>query len=141
MSNAPRLFATLVFAVIAIFLVIYTWLPARDSLQRDEAKVTNIIPQSNTWYEVEITTSNGTRITCSARRGWPLAGPNRCPLEKFERLLGQSASVMHDGKRPYQIMAGKEMVIDYSVHRKAQIIAIVLAGLMLVMAVFVWRRK
>ena len=63
MSNAHRLFATLVFAVIAIFLVTYTWLPARNGLQRDEATVTSIIPQSNTWYEVAITTSNGIRIT------------------------------------------------------------------------------
>jgi hypothetical protein len=141
MSNAPRLFATLVFVVIAIFLVTYTWLSARNGLQRDEATVTSIIPQSNTWYEVVIITSNGTRITCRARHGWPLAGPNRCPLEKFERLLGRSVSVLHNGKRPYEITYGKETVIDYSAHRKAQIIAIVLAGLMLVMAVFVWGQK
>ena len=140
MNNARRLFATLVFAVIAIFLVTYTWLPARNDLQRDEATVTSIIPQSNTWYEVAITTSSGTRITCRARRGWPMAGPNRCPLEKFERLLGQSVAVMHDGTHPYEITDGKEMVIDYSAHRKAQILAIVLAGLMLILAVLVWRR-
>lgn len=141
MSNTPRVFASLIFFVIAIFLVIYTWLPARDSLQRGEAKVTNIISQPNTWYEVEITTSNSARITCRARRGWPLAGPSRCPLEIFERLLGQDVSVMHDGKRPYEIKAGNETVIDYSAHRKAQIIAIALAGLMLIMAVLVWRRR
>ncbi len=48
---------------------------------------------------------------------------------------------MHDGKRPYEVTAGNETIIDYSAHRKAQIIAIVLAGLMLAMAAFVWRRK
>jgi hypothetical protein len=141
MTITSRPIASLVFATIAIFLVIYTWLPARDSLKRGEAKVTNIVSQPNTWYEVEFTTSNGTRITCRARRGWPLAGPNRCPLEKFEHLLGQSVAVMHDGKHPYEITAGNEMVIDYSAHRKAQTIAIVFAGLMLAMAFLVWRRK
>jgi hypothetical protein len=141
MIDTPRLFASSVFAAIAIFLVIYTWLPARNSLQREEAKVTNIISKSNTWHEVEIITSNGTRITCRTRRGWPLAGPNSCPLEKFEHLLGGSVTVMHDGKRPYEVTAGKEIVIDYSAHQKAQIIATVLAGLMLAMAALVWKRK
>jgi hypothetical protein len=141
MTDTPRLFASLVFVVISILLVIYTWLPARNSLQHEEAKVTNIIPQSNTWYEVEIITSNGSRITCRTRRGWPIVGPNTCPLEKFEHFLGGSVNVMHDGKHPYEVTAGNETIIDYSAHRKAQIIAIVLAGLMLAMAAFVWRRK
>jgi len=141
MTVAPRLFASILFAAIAIFLVVYTWLPARNSLQREEAKVVNIIHQSNTWYEVEIITSNGSQITCKTRRGWPLFGPNRCPLEKFEHFLGKSITVMHDGKRPYEVTSGDEMIIDYSAHRKVQIIAIVLAVLMLAMAVFVWRRK
>lgn len=140
MNNTSRLFVAIVFAAIAIFLVVYTWLPARNNLQRDEAKVTNIIAQANTWFKVEITTSNGTRITCRARRGWPLAGPNRCPLEKFEHLLGRSISVMHDGQRPYEVMAGNEIVLDYVAFRKAQTIAIVLAGLMLTMAFLVWWR-
>lgn len=140
--NTPRLFASLIFIAIAIYLVIDTWLPARDDLQRGEAKVTNIISQPNTsWYLVEITTSNGTRITCRSKRGRPLAGLNACPLEKFERLLGQSVSIMHDGKHAYEIMAGNEMVIDFSTHRKAQTIAIILAVLMLTMAVLVWRRR
>lgn len=141
MTITSRLIPSLVFATIAIFLVIYTWLPARDSLQRDEARVSNIVSQPNTWYEVELTTSSGTRITCRARRGWPLVGPNRCPLEKFERLLGQSVAVMHDRNHPYEITAGSEIVIDYSAHRKTQMIAIVLAGLMLAMAFLAWRRK
>ena len=70
MSNAARRFATLVFALIAIFLTVYTWLPSRDSLERAEARVTGIAAQANTWHEVEITTSDGTRLTCRTRRGW-----------------------------------------------------------------------
>lgn len=141
MSTMPRRFASIVFAAIAIFLVIYTWLPARDGLQHSEAKVSNIISQPNTWYEVEITTSTGIRLGCRTRRGWPLFGPNRCPLEKFERLQGRNLAVMHDSKRPYEITAGSEMVIDYAAHRKAQIVALVVAVLMLAMAAFVWKRK
>jgi hypothetical protein len=33
MSNTGRLFASFAFAFVAVFLVIYTWLPSRDSLQ------------------------------------------------------------------------------------------------------------
>jgi len=141
MNITHRHFAALAFSAIAIFLAIYTWLPARDDLQRAEAKVSNIVSQPNTWYEVEITTSTGIRISCRTRRGWPLVGPNRCPLEKFEHLQGQSLTVMHDGKRPYEVTAGKEMVVDFSAHRKAQMVALVLSVLMLAMAVYVWRRK
>ena len=141
MTDTPRLFASTVFVAIAIFLVLYTWLPARNSLQREEAKVINIIPQTNTWYKVEIITANGSQITCRTRRGWPLFGPSKCPLEKFEHFLDRNITVMHDGKRPYEVTSGKEMVIDYSAHRQAQTIAIVLAVLMLAMAFLVWKRK
>lgn len=141
MNSNLRLFTSLIFAAISIFLVIYTWLPARDSLQRSEAKIGNIVSLPNTWYEVEITTASGTRISCRSRRGWPLAGPSRCPIEKFERLLGQDVVVLHDGKQPFEITSGSDLVIDYAAHRKAQMIAILLAGLMLAMALMVWRRK
>lgn len=36
MIDTRRLFASLVFATISIFLVAYTWLPARNSLQHEE---------------------------------------------------------------------------------------------------------
>jgi len=45
MTITSRLISSLVFVTIAIFLVIYTWLPARDSLQRDEARISNIVSQ------------------------------------------------------------------------------------------------
>lgn len=141
MNNTTRLFASIVFIAISIFLVFYTWLPARDSLQREEAKITNIISLANTWYEVEITTSNGNRIACRTRHGWPLLGPNRCPLEKLQDLQGQNMTVAHDGKRPYEIMVDNKMVIDFNAHRKAQITALAFAGLMLSMAILVWKLK
>jgi len=48
---------------------------------------------------------------------------------------------MHDGRRPYEVVAGNEMIVDYSAHRRAQAIAVALAGLTLAMAVLVWRRR
>lgn len=141
MTHSSRLFASLIFAAIAVFLVSYTWLPQRQSLQHEDGQITQIIPQPNTWYEVEITTSSGARITCRTRRGWPIAGPDRCPLEKFEQVLGQTVKVRHDGKHPYEVTAGSQVVMAYSAHRKTQLLAVVLAGFMLALAVWVWRRK
>jgi hypothetical protein len=142
MTNTPRIFASTIFTAIAIFLMSYTWLPARANLQNEKGKVTNIFSQANTWYEVEIITTSGTRVTCRARRGWPLIGPSRCPLEKFENLLGQTVNVLHDKKHPYEVTdSSSNMIIEYSVHRKTHAISIVLAVLMLVMAFLVWRRK
>jgi hypothetical protein len=141
MANTPRIFASSIFVAIAIFLVSYTWLPARHNLQNEEGKVTNIVSRPNTWYEVEIITSSGARVTCRARRGWPIIGPSRCPLEKFENLLGQTVSVLHDKNHPYEVKERNTMVIDFSAHRKAHTTSIILAVLMLAMAIFVWRGK
>jgi hypothetical protein len=141
MTNTPRIVASLIFAAIAVFLVSYTWLPARDTLQSEEGKVTRILPLPNTWHEVEIITASGVRLTCRARRGWPLFGPSRCPLEEFEKLPGQTVNVQHDNKHPFEVAVGSHKVIEYSAHREAQMISIVLAGFMLAMAFLVWRRK
>lgn len=141
MTNTTRLLVSLIFAGIAVFLVGYTQLPSFDGLRREEAKVTNVIAQPNTWYEVEITTSSGIRITCRTRRGWPLVGPNLCPLEQFENLVGQTVQVLHDTEQPYEVTLGTRLIIDYAAHRKARMIAFVLAGLALAMAILIWRRK
>jgi hypothetical protein len=140
MTLTARLLASLIFAAIAIFLVGYTWLPARANLQRESGKITQIIAQPNTWYEVEIITASSVRLTCRTRRGWPLFGPSRCPLEAFESYLGQTADILHDGKRPFELVVAGRRVIDYAAHRQAQALAIVLAGLMLAMALWVFRR-
>jgi hypothetical protein len=139
-NNTTRLFASLIFTAIAAFLVIYSWVPARHHLQREEGRVSHIIPQPNTWFEAEIITSSGIRLTCRARRGWPLVGPDRCPVEKLERSLGLPITVTHDGKRPYEVSIGRQIVIDYAAHRQIQMLAIILAGLLLLMAAWVWRR-
>jgi len=141
MSNSTRIFSSLIFAAIALFLLIYTWVPSSGSLQREEARVTNIIPRPNTWYEVEIVTSSGARVSCRARRGWPVMGPARCPLDKFEQYRDQPLVVGHDGKRPFEVSAGNETVMSYAAHRQAQLIAAVISAGMLGLAFWVWKRK
>lgn len=141
MIRTSRFFASFTFAGIAVFLVINSWLPALDRLRQEEGQITSISPRKNTWYAVDIITSSGVRLSCRARRGWPLAGPSRCPLEKFEQHLGQSVSVIHNGKRPYQVSVGNQVLLDYSAHRRAQLVAVTLAGLLLAMACWVWRRE
>lgn len=141
MTTAPRFFAALTFVAIAIFLVGYSWVPARDGLQIEAGQISQINPRPNTWYEVEILASSGARLTCRARRGWPALGPDRCPIEKFEACQGCAVTVVHDGKRPYEVIIGDQLVMAYSSHRQAQAIAIVLAALMLAMACRVWRRQ
>jgi hypothetical protein len=140
MTFTARLLASLIFAAIAIFLVGYTWLPAQASLQRESGKITHIVAQPNTWHEVEIITASGVRLTCRTRRGWPLFGPSRCPLETFERFLGQTADILHDGKRPFEVVVAGQRVIDYAAHRQARTLALVFAVLMLAMALWVFRR-
>lgn len=144
-SSLPQHFAAAVLAAIAVFLALYTWLPSRDGLQLDAAVVSAITPQRNTWFEVALTTSSGKRITCRARRGWPLLGSSRCPLAAYETLLGQSVSVLHDGRRAYEVRTGSQIVVDYWAHRKQQTIALVLAGLLLMTALrvagFSFRRR
>lgn len=140
MTISARFFASLTLTAIAAFLIFYTWVPSSGSLKHEEGQVTNIISRPNTWYEVEIITSSGARVSCRARRGWPLLGPSRCPLEKFEQFRGQPLVVRHDGKRPYQVSAGSESIIAYSAYRQAQFIAVAISLIMMVSAFWLWKR-
>lgn len=138
--NAPKLFASSVFVAIALWLVAYTWVPARHTLHREQGEVLQILPQANTWHEVVIQTASGVRITCRGRRGWPLLGPNLCPLEDFEGLLGRTVSVWHDQRQPYEVRDDQRVVLAYTAHRQAQGLAGALALAVLAMAALVWRR-
>ena len=140
MTFAVRLVVSIVFSGMAAFLVVYTWVPARGSLQVDASRVTRIAAQPNTWYEVDITTESGQRLTCRGRYGWPLLGPARCPIERFQPLLGQSVTVAHDGRRAHEVLAGTQTVVSLAAGRQARAVAVALAGLMLLMAAWVWRR-
>lgn len=135
-----RILASAGFVALAVFLVMTTWVPGAAQLRRESAQVAAITAQANTWYEVEILTVSGARLTCRTRRGWPLLGPDRCPLERFERVQGQLLQVMHDGLRPYDVIAGAERVVDMDAHKSARAIAVMLALLLLAMAAGVWWR-
>ncbi|MBK7976273.1 MAG: hypothetical protein IPK07_24380 [Deltaproteobacteria bacterium] len=137
----PRVFASAVFAGIAVFLVARTWLPARASLRQADGVIVSIRALRNAWSEVEISTTDGASIRCKGRRGWPAAGASRCPIEAFERASGQRVSVTHDGRRPYEVRAGDAVILAYSAHRRAQTVGLALAGMMLVGSALVWMRK
>lgn len=140
-NRGPRIFASAIFAGIAIVLVIQTRVPPRGGLRAAEGAVTSIRAARNTWYEVEISTADGARLTCRGRRGGPAIGPSRCPIEAFEQVLGARVSVLHDGQRPFEVKRGGEVILGYSAHRRGQTMGIALAGLMFAGAVGVWVRR
>lgn len=141
MTSTARIFAALVLAAIAAFLVIYAWVPARHQLRNEEGRVAGIVVRPNTWYEVEIVTASGARLSCRTRRGWPLLGPSRCPLEPFEAIQGREVRVVHDGKRPYEVVAGDRTVLGYAAFRQGEKIAIAIAVMLLAVAFWVWRGR
>lgn len=140
MTLATRIFASLAFAGSATVLIATTWLPLEGSLRRGEATLAGIVAQSNTWHEVQLITTDGIRLACRGRHGWPLLGPDRCPLDKFGRATGQTLSVLHDGKRPLAVTAGKDVIVDLAAQQKARLVAFAIALMLLLMAALVWRK-
>jgi len=141
MKPSAHLFSVVVFTAIALFLISYTWVPSRDSLRLEEGQITRILPQANTWYEVEIITSSKKKLICRGRKGWPPVALNRCPLDKFFALQGQTVTLLHDTKRPYEVRYHGNRVMEYSVFQNTHRIGIVLALLMLLLVFYVWKRK
>ena len=141
MDKNARYFASVTLAVIAVVLIAYTWVPARSSLRSEDGQVTNIVSRPNTWFEVEITMVSGAKVSCRTRRGWPLFGPQRCPLEKLEPLLGRPIVVTHDGSHPYEVKSAGLSIMDFSAHRWSQLIGFTLGILLLAAAYWVQRRK
>jgi hypothetical protein len=144
MTHTARLIVSIVFTAIALFLVTYTWVPSRDSLRSEEGKVSNVMPRPNTWYEVEVMTDSGARLSCRTRRGWvpeAINWANRCPLGQLESVMGQAITVLHDGARPYEVRRGDKIILSYGAHRQAQVTGMILALLMLAMVAWVWRRR
>ena len=139
MNQSTRIFVSLIFAGIALFMLNTSCVPNRQSLKQDSAKVTQIIPKKNTWYEVEILTTSGTKLTCKGKRGGPAMGPDRCPIEKFEALIDKTVHVSYKNHSPYEVKLGGMTIIDYEAFQKSQKVAIFIAGLMSVMAIGVWK--
>lgn len=133
--------AAAVFAGIAVFLLITTWVPGRGSLRQEAGRVIAVTPQANTWHEVGFVTDGGAALSCRSRRGWPALGAGRCPLDAFEALRGQTVQILHDGRRPYEVVSGSRVVLALGDHRAVQFAGLAGAVLMLGMAVAAWRRQ
>ena len=138
-KNAYR-FAALVFIAIGVFLLAYSWPPGRGSLQEDQARIIRIIPHQATRYNVELRTPEGVELSCveNALNGWPPSAINRCPIEKFKPLVGQTVMVLHDGKHIYEVKTKDEIVLSYDVFRGFQLMIVLVALVMVGIAVVVW---
>lgn len=130
-------FASLVFFAIAIVLVVYGWVPARGSLQEDNAKIVRIVSHPGTRYNVEFVTTRGERLSCieNTLRKWPPDSINRCPVEKFKPFIGKTVHVLHDDKYVYDVHHQDQVILSYSVFRRFQIemglIGLLMAGIAL----------
>ncbi len=59
MRNGAKLFASFVFAAIAVSLVVCSWIPRYDKLKQEKAKIVSIVKQPGALYRVSMTTSSG----------------------------------------------------------------------------------
>ncbi|MBN1934036.1 MAG: hypothetical protein JW934_05205 [Anaerolineae bacterium] len=122
-----------VFAAIAGFLIVYTWVPGQRSLTREQGRVTQVVKQKNTWYQATIVTQSGVTLTCRARKN-PMAWASRCPIEEMEKRVGTPVTVSYAQETLYIIESGDVTLLGLQEHRQAQATAIVLAIMLLGMA-------
>ncbi len=141
MNRTYTLLASLVFVAIALVLIVYSWVPNRRGLKKEQAKITAVIRQPGTLYKVEMVTKSGALISCLGRRQWPPALINRCPIEKFKRLVGQNVTVLHNGKHPYEVKENGKFILTLGVFRWFQFFMVLVALMMLCIAAFVLRRE
>jgi hypothetical protein len=142
MNKNANLFASFICFVIAVGLVVYSWVPGLWALQEDQAKIIRIVPYPATRYNVEVLTSKGTRLSCveNALRKWPPSAINRCPIEKFYPLVGKTVRVLHDGRYIYEVKVRNETVLPFSVFHRFQLMMILTALLMSGMGIALWHR-
>ena len=139
--NAYR-FAALIFIAIGGILILYSWPPSRAALQEDQAQIIRIVSRPATRYNVELQTTDGRVLTCveNALDRWPPRAINRCPIEQFKPLVGQSVKVLHDGAHIYEVESDHEKVLSYAVFRRFQIGMDLMALLMIGIGITAWRR-
>lgn len=138
MNKTSTIIASSTFIFIAIVLIVYSWVPFYSGLLREHAKIVNITKRPGTIYQVEFKTLSGMILTCKARRQWPPKIINTCPLEKFEKLIGQTIIVLHNGKHPFEIRSTNDnIIVSYKTHRLRQLFLDIVALLMLFIGVFV----
>ncbi len=96
MSKHAYTVASLVFVLVGAILIVYGWLPRYGSLRESEARVIRTVPHPATRYHVELRTPEGLLLACveNSLDQWPPAAINRCPIEKFKPLVGQTVKVL-----------------------------------------------
>lgn len=138
MNKTSAVIASSTFILIAIVLIIYSWVPFYDGLLSEKAKIISITKRPGTIYKVEFRTQSGIILTCKARRQWPPKIINACPLEKFEKLKGQPIIVLHNGKHPFEIRSlNGKIIVSYKTHRLRQLFLDIVALFMLFIGVFI----
>jgi len=142
MNRNATLFASLVFLVIGVALVMMGWPPGRASLLKDQAKIVRVVAYPGTRYNVEWVTSVGVTLSCveNGLRNWPPAAINRCPIEAFEPYVGRTVTVLHDGRYVYDVRCDGHVILSYSVFRRFQIMMTLVGFLMAGIGVVTWRR-
>ncbi len=143
MNNQGRLLVLIVFSAIAITLVVYGWVPARSSLQQDQARIVAIMPHPGTRYNAIFVTGDGRRLTCieNTLREWPPALLNRCPVDTFAAHLGEPVTVLHDGHVVYAVRRGQQVLLPYSAFRWVQGVLLIVALIMVAVSVHYWIRN
>ena len=114
------------FLALAVFLVFYGWVPSRRSLVNEKGTVTSVTKQSNTRYEALVVTEKGTTISCTGGLAWH-SWANTCPIRQLREMEGDEVTVLHDGKRPYEITSDDGSVLAYREFREAQATTLFLA--------------
>lgn len=131
--------AAVVFAAIAAFLIVSTWVPASRSLTHEQGVVLSVTRRPNAWYEARIVTASGVTLTCRAQRN-PLAWASRCPIPALETIIGARVTVQHNGTTLYVIEHAGTTLLGFDEFRAAQATAVGIAALLLTMAgVALWR--
>jgi hypothetical protein len=114
------------FLALAAFLAVYGWVPPRRSLVREKGAVTSVTKQSNTRYEALIVTEKGRTISCSGGLAWH-SWANTCPIKQLQDIEGDEVTVLHDGRKPYEIASDDGPVLAYREFREAQATTLFLA--------------
>lgn len=141
MNSQTRIFASSMFVLVAIVLMVSTGVPSRAGLKQETGKITQIISKPATWYEVEIITASGVRLSCKTKRENYSLRSKMCPLELLELNQGKTVEVQYKKTTPYQLSLNKQFIIDYSAFKKMQMLGVLGAVLMLFMAAGVWKIK
>lgn len=121
-----NLLAFMIFMVAAGLLVVYGWMPSRGSLTQEKGTVTSVTKQSNSRYEALIVTEKGAILSCTGGLAWH-SWADTCPIKQLQNFEGDRVTVVHDGKRPYEIISEDGPVLAYRAFHESQLTMLFLA--------------